>query len=173
MTLPLEEYHDDVEAYFQAASGVDLYGQGPLRRLVNPGDTVVFNITAENIGEAAATFDLSLTGNQVEWAALLGADSITLSAGETRPIAIALSAPASAADGTLADITLVAAKRDEDHVRSVLRMVGEVDVDVEHADEAVVAQELESALADDKQSPGLPLVALLAVLIGAARRRWL
>lgn len=168
--LPLDEYHDDVSDYFRAASGIDLYAIGSQRKLINPGAAVLFNLTAENTGTQAGTFDLELAGSQTEWASILEGDRLRLEPGARRDIHVTVRAPDDAADGTVADLTLHATARVDTGARSVVRLVAEVDTEGDHADESALVEKLAGGL--DKKSPGLSALVLGAgVVLFAARRR--
>jgi uncharacterized membrane protein len=131
--------------------------------LVNPGKTVLFNITMENIGTTKGSYELELTGSHVEWARIVGPTGLSLGAGESRVLQVAVAAPASAVDGELADVTFHAKLKTDPNVRSLIRLLAEVDVDEQHPDMA--GQEQEVA----KKSPGIGL-ALLVGLVGLAAR---
>jgi hypothetical protein len=170
--LPLKEYHDPVDDYFSTLSGIDLYANGDQQRLVNPGKTAVFRLTAENVGTQAGTFGLELTGSNAEWARLLGDTSVQLAGGEKRELAVAISPPDGAFDGDLADVTLHAVNKGDDNVRSLIRLLAEVDTDGDHPDDEALADELDGTLRG-KDSPGLALPAGLLALAasGLGRRR--
>lgn len=171
LRLPLEEYHDDVEGYFQAASGIDLYTMDPQRRLVNPGATALFNVTAENTGSEDGVFDLELAGSEAAWATLLEGDRLRLGRGEVRDLHIAVAVPADATQGTLADLTLHATAEGYEQARSVVRLVAEVDTEAEHPDDTAAVQALAGSLqAKESPAPGLAFLVALALMAGARRR---
>lgn len=171
MQLPLNEFHDDVNEFFSAASGVDLVPRTDQQRLVNPGKTVVFRVDAENFGDSDGVFDLEIVGANVDWADVLGDMRIRLKAGESRELAVAVTPPNSAQDGDLVDLTLHASKTDNPNVRSLIRLLAEVDTEIDHDDEALDAAATDASL----QSKGAPapfglLLAGLLVAFTASRR---
>lgn len=171
--LPLNEYHDPVDTYFSTLSGIDLVAVSEQQRFVNPGESAVFELEAQNLGDTAASFDLELTGSRLEWAALLGDLRIDLGAGESRALAVAVSVPAGASDDEVADVTLHAVRHDDTNVRSLVRLLATVDTDEDHADQAGEVAGLDESL-QGKESPGLaPLAAttVLALTALAVRRR--
>lgn len=167
MVLPLNEYHDDVDDYFSSLTGVELYTTAKQEQMANPGKTVVFNATLQNVGQSGGKYQLSLTGNNVEWARVLGPDTVQVAAGERRQLAIAVVVPADASDGEQADVALHAASVDDDNVRTLIRFLARVDEDADHPDASDLAASLDDSLADDKKSP-MPVVAALAALAAAA-----
>lgn len=170
MRLPLSEYHDDVDEYFSTLTGIELYAAGPQQRDVNPGKTVVFNVTAENIGQETGTYALSLTGSHPEWARVLGSQSVQIPAGGTRQLAVAVSVPEGVAHGERADITLHAQHRGDENVRTLIRLLAQVDTSRDAPDESALADELDGRL-QDKRSPWAGTLLVLAVLAGLAARR--
>jgi MYXO-CTERM domain-containing protein len=169
--LPIDEYHDPVDEYFSSLSGIELSSTTEQQRLVNPGETVVFRLDAQNIGLQPASFDLELTGAHTEWARILGDTRIAIGAGETRALAIAVDVPDEAFTGEMADVTLHAVKADDDNVRSLIRLLATVDDTEDHEDEADQVDGIDKDLSD-KDAPALPWVAALAALaLVAARRR--
>jgi hypothetical protein len=100
--LPLDEYHDPVDEYFSTLSGIDLLATTSQQRDVNPGETVVFRIEAQNLGTKAASFDLQLTGLHTEWAQVLGDPRISIPAGAIRELAVAVVVPEGASVGETA-----------------------------------------------------------------------
>ncbi len=167
--LPLAEYHDDVDEYFASLSGIELYAKTQYRT-ANPGRTVIFNITAENVGAAAGTFDLSLSGGNVDWAKVLGSTHIQIPAQSSRQLAVAISVPTSARDGDQADVTLVARSSADENTQTLIRLVTLVDSTVDIPDEAYDAALLDGNLSD-KSTPLPLLVPLAALLVGTVRRR--
>lgn len=170
MTLPLSEYHDDVNQYFSSLSGIELFADTQ-HKLANPGQTTVFNVTLENIGDQRQTVALELTGNNLDWARVLGSNEFTIAPGVSRPIALAVDIPMGIADGVKADLTLHAKDVNDPNVRSLVRLVAEVDTDAQHVDEADLAQTLDGTLADDQKSPSVALGLVLVALALFARRR--
>lgn len=168
MQLPLDEYHDDVDQFFSSLSGLELYAQKQ-HRYVNAGETVVFNVTLENLGSQSKRFHLETTGTNLGWARILGDDLISVAAGATRPLAVSVTVPMGTADGEFADIALHAADADDSNIRSLVRLVAEVDSTTDYADEIVASETLDGAL-HNKDSPGLPLVMLLAALLLVRRK---
>lgn len=169
--LPLEEYHDPVDEYFSSLSGIELSSTTEQQRLVNPGETVVFRLDAQNIGLQPASFDLELTGAHTEWARILGDTRIAIGAGQTRALAIAIDAPDDAFTGEMADVTLHAVKADDDNVRSLIRLLATVDDTEDHPDESGQVDGIDKDLRN-KDAPALPWMAALAALaLVAARRR--
>lgn len=170
--LPLLEYHDDVDDYFSELSGIDLYVNRTQERYVNPGEAVIYRIQATNVGVFDSEFNLELTGTHTDWARILGDHkSIKLDAGESRELALAVIAPSSgAADGEVADIVLHATLDQDESIRSIIRLLTEVDTDADHEDESHLMDAVDAEL---KQSPSasLALIPLLAAAVAVARRR--
>lgn len=168
MELPLDEYHDDVDEYFATLSGLELFASGPQKRLVNPGETAVFNVSLQNLAETSGNFGLSLAGS--DWGRVLGSQQITVAGGSTRQLAVAVDVPQGAADGEQADVTLHAVAAGDDNVRSLIRLLAEVDADEDHVDERALADQLHGSL-QDKQATAAWLPAVVGLLCVALRRR--
>lgn len=173
MTLPLQEYHDAVDTVFASSAGLMMHVDGSQQRQVNAGETAVFDLQLMNHGTEAATFDVSLTGPHVEWADVLGDARVTLAAGESRPLAIAVAAPASARQGDMADLVVTAANVADPTQRTLARLVVLVDETSDHPDDASRVAALDGQLSA-KNVPAIPLAwaaLALAVLVAARRRR--
>lgn len=169
--LPLLEYHDPVDQFFSTLSGVDLLSKDGQQRLVNPGETAMFTLSLANIGVAQATFDLEMTGSNLAFATVLGDATVSLGPGESRDLGVAVAVPDGTDDGTLVDITLHAVNAGDANVRSLIRLLAEVDTEADHPDDSAAAGELDKALTS-KESPGVAFAMLaLGVLFVAARRR--
>lgn len=169
--LPLNEYHDPVDTYFSTLSGIDLVAVTPQQRLVNPGETVIFQLEAHNLGDQASTFQLELTGSRVEWARVLGDLRFGLGGGGSRTLAVAVTPPMEAGDGDIVDITLHAVSSADSNVRSLVRLLATVDTDADHPDQSAEVDAISNSL-QGKESPGLSSVLLLGALaLGAAGQR--
>lgn len=168
--LPLAEYHDPVDQYFSSLSGVELFAVTQQQRLVNPGETVVFRLEAQNIGSQDAAFDLQLTGTNTQWATVLGDARVPLGAGLSRELAVAVTVPSGASNGEMADITLHAVKTDDANVRSLIRLLATVDDSQDHPDEAGEVDGIDKSLTGNEAPLG-PFVAVLAVALAVAFRR--
>jgi PGF-CTERM protein len=172
-TLPLLEYHDPVDQSFSGMAGLMLHVEGEPERLVNPGRTVVFDLALSNHGQEAGTYHLTVTGTNAEWASLIGDIHLTLAAGESRAVALAVAVPASATDAQVADLVVTASDPQDPTARTLARLVAVVDTDADHPDEAGRVPGLAAELTK-KDSPGLAPSVALAALAAAAlvlRRR--
>jgi hypothetical protein len=173
MVLPLIEYHDPVDQVFSSLSSLMIAVQGEQQRMVNPGRTAVFDLELMNHGPEAASYDLEITGAAASWAQILGDRRVTLEAGSARPLGVAVTAPASAADGEQADLVLAAVDTRDPSARTLARLLTTVDTDAEHPDDSARVPGLASQLSG-KEAPGVPALAALlglAALAAAFRRR--
>jgi hypothetical protein len=168
MVLPLNEWHDDVDDALSAVDGPSLESLGPQERLVNPGEAAVFNVSVQNPTNESIPFRLAVSGSNVNWS-VLPEDSFVLPPETNATFALVVRAPADALDGDRADLILQAYPRDEPSLRGLIRLLVEVDTDVDHVDEAPLANKLTKS----KDSPGLavPLLAAGLVCLALARRR--
>ncbi len=170
--LPLLEYHDDVDDYFSELSGIDLYVAGnDQERYVNPGETIIYRIEATNVGVFESEFNLEITGTNTPWVQLLGdVKRIKLDPGESRELALAVAAPAGASDGEIADVVLHATLNQDESIRSIIRLLTEVDTDADHEDESAFVDGVDEEL---KQSPVglLPALLVAFIALGSAVRR--
>ncbi|MFA5944863.1 MAG: FixG Ig-like domain-containing protein [Candidatus Thermoplasmatota archaeon] len=173
MVLPLFEYHDPVDQVFSSLSSLMITVSGEQQRLVNPGKTALYDLSLMNHGATDATYDLEVSGSNLPWARILGDRRITVPAGETRPLGIAIIAPAAAADGDVADLVLTAVDTSDPSARTLARLLTTVDTEAEHPDDTARVPGLDAQLSQ-KDSPGAAPLAALAVLALAAiavRRR--
>lgn len=165
--LPLLEYHDPVQEVFASLDGVRLDTLGPDSRAVNPGETVLFNLTLANEAEAGR-FHLALRGEHAPWARILGSDTVELATGEERRLAVAVTAPADAPDGQPIDLLVEA--HGPGGATALLRLGGEVVTGVDLADESALVPGLDGS-GRDSPAPGLALLALAVLAAAAALRR--
>lgn len=168
MQLPLFEYADPVDDIFASIGQVMFHALGPQQKMTNPGETSVMAVELANHRGQQTTFDLELAGVNVEWAALMAPERVTLSADGTQDVTLAVSVPSDARDGDKADIILTAQAVDDPTVRTIVRLVAEVDTDADHPDEAHI---LDSLSTDSEATPGPGLLLLLAAIAFAGRRR--
>ncbi len=178
LTLPLVEYHDPVEAIF--LSTVELVATSKADRFINPGKAVLFNITLVNHGDREDTFLVEMTGThaadaQDPWANLIMANpQVTLAAGGSTALAVAVRAPANAVRPDAADLVITATSQTDFNQRSLLHLYAIVDTDNVFADESGWIEELEEQAGSSTATPGLELFAILAALGACAlllRRR--
>lgn len=174
MTLPLLEYHDPVDQVFSSMAGLMIHVEGAQQRLANAGDTAVFDLALMNHADAGASYHLELSGPGTEWAEILGDVHITVAAGETRPLAIAVRVPKASAEGDMADLILTAVDAADPTQRTLARLVVIVDEGADHPDDSARIKALDDQLTD-KKVPGLALPAIagliaLAALLGRRRR---
>jgi hypothetical protein len=168
--LPLNEYHDRVDTLFLTSSNLAWVAGGAQDRLVNPGKTVLFNLTLMNRGPKESLVDLQMTGTHLDWARLLPLGQLRIPAGANRTVQVSVKAPATATENIAdrgADLLLSATGADDLNERALARLVATIDTKVQHPDEAgayLPAKHGAPAL----DSP-LLLTALLA--LGLRRRR--
>jgi hypothetical protein len=163
--LPLVDYHDAVDEVYAALDGVRLAPAGPGTRLVNPGETVLYDLTLGNGGEGGA-FHLALGGQHAAWARILGGDRIDVGAGEERMVRVAVSAPADAADGQALDLLVEA--HGPGGATALLRLGGLVVTGTDEPDEAGLA---DAAGGHDSPAPAAALLAVGLLALVALRRR--
>jgi hypothetical protein len=178
--LPLFEYHDRVNQLFASSSALMLAADGAQDRMVNPGRQVLFNLTLMNHGSASATVDLQLKGTNAEWAQVLAPakTQVTLPAGSSLPVAVAVTVPkgAAASDGSghgdMADLILSATSATDLNQRTLARLHVMVDGSRDWPSDEAAIQAMQG-LKSKKGTPGLEMPLLAAALAVAllARRR--
>ncbi|MGB0652505.1 MAG: hypothetical protein ACPGQL_04835 [Thermoplasmatota archaeon] len=174
--LPLFEYHAPVDLTFVTDRAIELtVGDMGQDRRLNPGRSLVYEFNMAYTGEITDTFDLSLTGNNVHWAQILGDLQVKLQPGESRTLALKVTAPKDASPGEVGDVTLTATSRTNAAVQGGLRTLSTVvsvgDQDI--ADEASRADVLSGELTDEESTPvplGVAVGALLVAVAVSARR---
>ncbi|MES2155002.1 MAG: hypothetical protein V4510_07690 [bacterium] len=170
-TLPLVEYHDPVQDIF--LSTVELVATSEPNRFVNPGKTVLFNVTLTNHGDKQDTFLVEMTGTHAvgtadSWSRLIMQNpQVTIPAGGSVFLAVAVKAPDTAARPDAADLVLTATSQSDFNQRSLLHLYAVIDTDHPYLDEADQASALDAAAGNSGKTPGFELVALVAAL-GAA-----
>ncbi len=168
MVLPLDEYEDRILNRAAFAVGVTLSHEGAAERFVNPGATAVFNLTLEGRGEREEAFLIDVVGQNQEWARFTTPRTLSLEPGQTARVSVAVAAPTNALDGERADLILEATSASNSHHRALARLLATVDVDAQHPNDALLADDL--AAGQDAPAPTAAfLLAALALL--ATRRR--
>jgi hypothetical protein len=172
MVLPLIEYHDPVDQVFSSLSSLMIVISGEQQRMVNPGKTALYDLGLMNHGSTDATYDIELSGPNAAWAQVVGDRRVTVPAGQTRQLGVAVTAPTSASDGAVADLVLSAVDTKDPSARTLARLHTTVDTDAEHPDDTSKVPGLAARLTQ-KESPSLAPWALLAALAlaGVAMRR--
>lgn len=170
LTLPLFEYRDPVENVFNDLAGIELAPSGRAEKYVNPGETVLLNLTLTNSGAVDDVFTLRVNGTNQEWAQLLGDTEVFVATGASRPVIVAVSAPSGALDGDIVDLIVTAASAAEPTISGQARVVAVVDDLLDRDDESHLIDGLKSDLTKDKQSPGPGLALLMVGLLALARR---
>ncbi len=166
LELPLTEYEDRVRSQAAFAAGVRLTHAGPAERLMNPGATAIFNLTAASANEVDDPYLVEVLGANQEWAKLLTPQTIRLGAGDEKTLGVAVVAPGAAADGERADLIVQVTSANDPNLRALARLLATVDVDAEHPDDALHAVEL-----DPKNVPVVPIAVVLVGLAAAAGQR--
>ena len=172
MQWPLNEYHDPADLTFQTVSELEiLVGDAGQERFVNPGRTVVYEFELAYDSPTSTTFEAALTGQNAAWARIIGDDVFTLGPGETRPLALAISAPDDAADNSQADVTLTVTATKNKAIQAGIGTLTTVTTSQDIPDEAARLEELSGELTVTKEAPSLPWLALALALALLARRR--
>lgn len=174
LVMPLLEYHDPVDQVFSSLSSLMINVRSDQQRMVNPGKTALFDLELMNHGTESATYDLEVTGTNMHWAQILGDRRVTIPAGSSRALGVAVTAPDKAVDGDAADLVLAAIDTRDPAARTLARLLTTVDTEAEHPDDSASVPGLEQRLSKkDTPSAGLPLAtaALAALAVAFARRR--
>lgn len=173
MRMPLLEYHDPVDQVFTTLASLMLHAEGPQERLVNPGETVLFNARLMNHAEVDGNYEITIDGTNAPWARVLGETKVSLGTGQDRPLVVAVTVPPDAPDGERADLVLDIKGTGSNPQHALARIVAVVDTDADHDDESNMVPGLQKNLSDSKGAPGLGLVSLLVglALLATWRRR--
>lgn len=172
MELPLMEYHDPLSEAFSIPV-LSLSAEGPVERAVNPGKTVLFNVTLSNQDNQQDAFVLSLGGPQGQWAHLASPPDVQLKGYEHATVRVAVKVPAGEPMGERGSILVKATNAADDSEIALLQLHAVVD-DKPMNDEAALVASVESASAKHKTpAPGdallVPALALAALAL--MRRR--
>ncbi len=165
-TLPLNEYRDSLEGVFNSLAGLRFVNKGLAERPVNPGETVLFNLTLTNDGAVDDVFALRVNGTNGAWARVLGDKEIFVPTGASRPVVVAVSAPKDAPHLDVADLIVTAASKAEPTILGNIRVVALVDDVLDHPDESHLVAGIDDELASKKKSPGAPVMVLTLALAG-------
>ncbi len=166
-TLPLNEYADPVEDVVSIGTvGLTFAAVTEQERRINPGETAIFKALLENAGNATEV-DINIIGANRAWATLLTASSVVVDG--SSEVIVAVAVPEDASNGEVADLIVEASNVEDIEDKSLIRFVATVDDSEDLPDEAETAAALTGSA--DKQSPGLPVLALLGALAIALRRK--
>lgn len=172
MQWPLNEYHDPADLTFQTVSELEIrVGATGQERFVNPGRTVVYEFELAYDSPTSTTFEAALTGKNAGWAQIIGDAVFTLGPGETRPLALAISAPDDAPANSQADITLTVTATKNKAIQAGIGTLTTVTTSEDIPDEATRLEELSGELTVTKEAPGLPWLGIAVALALLARRR--
>ncbi len=173
MQLPLLEYRDPVDDVFSELAGLTLRHADRAEKFVNPGETVLFNLTLQNEGAIDDVFEIRVNGTNQAWARVLGDQRIFVGTGNERHVVVAISPPMDAPDGAVVDLVVTVASLAEPTVQGNIRVVATVDDLVDRTDEGFLVQDAESRLHENKKSPGTGTIVMIALLgaIACTRRR--
>lgn len=168
MTLPLHEYHDALEGAFEGFAVVDLIPLKDQERMVNAGETIVFDVELRNDGEEGATVELELGGSHAEWAQFIGESKVRLAPGATNRHAIAMAVPDGTPLGTLAEVFLEA--KTGTSIHDLLQFRATV-VREDQTDESDRVPQLQEAYEERESSAPLLLPLLAIVALAWIRRK--
>ncbi len=165
MTLPLNEYHDPLNKA-SGLGGVTLRIAGPRERMVNPGETTLWNVTLHNDGAIEDNFQLSLDGTHTPWARLVGDNPVTVPAGKRTTLLVAVAAPRDATDQDIIDLVLTATGTRDPNALAAVRLLTFVDTLNDHPDASdyVMNREAQLDASAPKTIPGPTIGAILAGL---------
>lgn len=169
MILPLEEYHDPVAEKFISLSALDFYASSAVERMVNPGETALFNFTLENTGLVHETYLLEVTGAN-DWGRLLGATEVQVDANDERRVVVAVTVAEGAADATVADFVVKATSTRDVSLQGLVPFRAVVDTVFDQNDESNLILETESEL-EEKSLPGFGIPLLILALLLTRRSK--
>lgn len=156
MQLPLNDYHDDVTAYFDGIPSLQLHVPEEIKT-VNDGETRLFPVHLQNIGTTELELHLELIGEE----ATLAADEIMkVAPGEMVEIFVAIS-PEGTRNGDQTDAVLTIHGEDTQEIVTLRAITTDQDV----PDDAEAAAELE-----EQETPWPVLLTVLA-LVGTTQLR--
>lgn len=157
MQLPLNDYHDDVSAYFDGIPSLVVHTPS-IAELVNNDETRIFEIHLQNTGTKELDLHLQLDGN---WATLLSEESQKVGGSETKTVFVAMR-PTNAVNGDQEEVVLTIHSEALQEILTLIATVTDQDV----VDDAEIASELEQ-----KETPAPFAVILLALGALSMRRR--
>ncbi len=172
MKLPLNEYEVPLDLTFQTDGAIELTPtEDGQQKSVNPGRTTVYAFEMVYHGTNASNFVIEVTGTHTEWASVVGDVGFSLEAHGTRKVGLAVTAPKDADVGDFADLTFTVRDSDNAAVKAGLNTRTLVVAGTEIPDESDRAKGLDDELTTAKESPGLPLLFVIAALALGLRRR--
>jgi hypothetical protein len=157
MKLPINDYHDDVSAYFDGIPSLVVHTPS-IAELVNNDETRIFEIHLQNTGTKELDLHLQLDGN---WATLLSEESQKVGGSETKTVFVAMR-PTNAVNGDQEEVVLTIHSEALQEILTLIATVTDQDV----VDDAEIASELEQ-----KETPAPFAVILLALGALSMRRR--
>lgn len=167
LNLPLLEYRDPVDPAFASVGAVRLDASGQADRVLNAGKTALYALEVTSHLDHDQAFDLAVGGIRSGWAQVTPA-AVTVPAGGTATVHVAVQVPATALKGDLVDLIVTAQAKDTPGLRALARLTGIVDPGQAVEDEAALVP----AAASGAPAPAMALVAgALALAALASRRR--
>lgn len=135
LRLPLNEYHDAVDASFAADQAFRLVGDVQ-ERIAAPGSIIVFDARVEQDTNRSGDYRLALDGRNVGWARLETPEGTRAEPGASLPLQVVVTVPPDAPGGDGMDILVEAVDSNDPVRRSLLRLVLRVDAGAETVDES-------------------------------------
>lgn len=174
LTLPLNEYHDRLTGFDEGESEtLSLVADGPVEKAGRPGSTLAYAFTLENGGSEELAIDVDVAGTDAELGSLVPWGSVTLAAGESRKVTLAVGIPFEAAEGQVIEVIVFAHAEADPSIMALARTSTTVTLSEEATpDETdVVRQAQEEENRDTPAAGGLAALAVLALVAVAWNRR--
>lgn len=157
LTLPLNDYHDDVSAFFDGIPSLNVHVPADTQT-VNDGETRLFPVHLENIGSTDLELHMVLEG---DWAELLADETVKIGTGESVEVNVAMR-PVDTKNGDQSDAILTIHGEDTQEIVTLRAIVTDQDV----PDDAELASELEV-----QETPWPAVLIPLALVVGWPRRQ--
>ncbi len=168
MTLPLNEYRDRLAGGGDAAGGISLAADGPVERAGAPGSLLTYAFALRNAGSVDETVVLDLAGADAGLATVVPDSDVSLTAGTTRRVTLAVALPPDANDGQSFDVLVLAYSKADPAKLAVGRTLTTARAEAGATDERAV---LEKARDENRGTPAVAIGLAAAAIALAARSR--
>jgi hypothetical protein len=171
MTLPLNEYNDQLAGTADVTSTLDIKADGPVEKTGRPGSVMTYAFDLTNGESVPMEVQLDVAGNDAEAGALVPHGTVTVPAHGTQRVTLGVAIPFEAAEGQVLEVLLFAHAQDDPSKMAIARTNTLVSKGASASDDE--AQLLQAAREQQNKTPGIGMVGMTALIlaIAAGRRR--
>lgn len=173
MTLPLNEYNDQLTGFADVASALDIKADGPVVKTGRPGNVMTYAFDLVNGGSTPMEVKLDVAGNDAKAGTLVPRGTLSLPPHGTQRVTLGVSIPFESAEGQELEVLVFAHAQDDPSKMAIARTHTLVSKGASAGDDE--AQVLQAAREKQNTTPGpgalIALAALGALAVGLRRKR--